>query len=117
MGNLNTNYLKTTYPDGFSGAQLSKKETDELVAITSIIHAISSRELLNSPVVVTLNADKYNVILNKTGPKFCIEINNLKYEIEGDVNISSPLISVKVNGARCIFQLLSKDGIGNFQIM
>nr|CAH7768994.1 unnamed protein product [Callosobruchus chinensis] len=133
-GDISTNYLPQVYPDGFKGKQLNVKDKQKLLAMASSVFAtndLRNRQFLNSPKLkikekpvedwtlhVELNEEKHKLHVTQSNGEFRVKIDDGEYTIKKeDIDLSKPLLEVKVNDETDVIQLLSKDASGFYQII
>lgn len=133
-GNISTNYLPQTYPDGFKGLQLTDDDKNKLLAIGSVLYVadeLRSRNYTNGPqfkihartldtwnLTIKLDEENYVVKVSQTNGIFVCLINGTEYKIDKKyVNFASPVLETFINDDKLIAQLYSKSASGQFQIM
>lgn len=134
-GDISTKFLPEVYPDGFKGRVLSNVERKELIAITACLYARyqeraraflnQPRPMLNKPrsetldLAVSLDGQSHGVKLAaELGSQgvYEVDLDGVKVEVIGDINLASPLLRVSINGKTRTVQCLSRDGAGNYSI-
>ncbi|CAM9816151.1 unnamed protein product [Lampetra planeri] len=134
-GDISTKFLPEVYPDGFKGRVLSNVERKELIAITACLYARyqeraraflnQPRPMLNKPrsetldLAVSLDGQSHGVKLaGELGSQgvYEVDLDGVKVEVIGDINLASPLLRVSINGKTRTVQCLSRDGAGNYSI-
>ncbi|CAM9721275.1 unnamed protein product [Lampetra fluviatilis] len=134
-GDISTKFLPEVYPDGFKGRVLSNVERKELIAITACLYARyqeRARAFLNQPryththvyththtlcVRVAVMVMMMMVVMMGTMVVMVqVDLDGVKVEVIGDINLASPLLRVSINGKTRTVQCLSRDGAGNYSI-
>ncbi|XP_078725148.1 propionyl-CoA carboxylase alpha chain, mitochondrial [Lampetra fluviatilis] len=134
-GDISTKFLPEVYPEGFKGRVLSNVERKELIAITACLYARyqeraraflnQPRPMLNKPrsetldLAVSLDGQSHGVKLaGELGSQgvYEVDLDGVKVEVIGDINLASPLLRVSINGKTRTVQCLSRDGAGNYSI-
>ncbi|XP_061404981.1 propionyl-CoA carboxylase alpha chain, mitochondrial [Lethenteron reissneri] len=134
-GDISTKFLPEVYPDGFKGRVLSNVERKELIAITACLYARyqeraraflnQPRPMLNKPrsetldLAVSLDGQSHGVKLaGELGSQgvYEVDLDGVKVEVIGEINLASPLLRVSINGKTRTVQCLSRDGAGNYSI-
>jgi len=136
-GNITTKYLPETYPDGFSGATLSPAGEQTIVAIASALHArvvARAKQFTNQtyqqstrynpfsraykfvveiPQAEQQQRDKrlhdVEVEFHNADPKRAkVTVNGNEVEVEGDMNLAKPVISLKADKKEVAMQIFAK---------
>ncbi|XP_022288270.2 propionyl-CoA carboxylase alpha chain, mitochondrial-like [Crassostrea virginica] len=131
-GDISTKYLPTVYPDGFKGRVLSAAESIELAAMAAVMYIkdkIVSTSFKNQTRIplslnlprswslnVSLNEENFPLEVNLAGNEVTIESEDKKMEIPFDIDTSSPLINMKINGVNKLFQLSNRKGAGLYNL-
>ncbi|GAB1603492.1 propionyl-CoA carboxylase alpha chain, mitochondrial-like [Argonauta hians] len=131
-GDLTTDYLMQTYPDGFLGTSLTSEEVSELASIASVIYAkteLKSWDITNQHVsrdeipqswslAVKLGEDIINssVTHHPHLHQYQVTVANHTATIPDEFSLSQPRITVSINGKKHTIQLISQEPSGTMKI-
>ena len=119
-GDITTNYLYETFPEGFQGYQPTKTDKVYLSAIATLVNLHQEclymqrdlKSLKQKSLTVKIGEEFIDITISASGNSFKFTINGDHYEIEG-FN-SHELINCSVNGEKLpTIQLLSRSSGGN----
>ncbi|XP_044728177.1 propionyl-CoA carboxylase alpha chain, mitochondrial-like isoform X2 [Chrysoperla carnea] len=126
-GDISTNYLTEVYPDGFKGTIINENEQKQLICVASCLYSLlenRNRQEVNKNlsnkdfnVMVNLNGGEYNALIKNKENVFEIQLENEKFTVLKEFTLSSNILSTKINDHPVTMQLMSKDNIGNFNII
>ncbi|CAG9768963.1 unnamed protein product [Ceutorhynchus assimilis] len=136
-GNISTDYLPQVYPEGFQGITLGVRDRHKLVAVAGALYAtneLRSRSFINIPDFKIRSGkaerekwklfirfdDNEEVYVNvaQTNGQFRIEVAaNVFCVDKNEINLSSPIMELTVNGTGNVVQLLSWNASGEYQII
>ncbi|XP_048746119.1 propionyl-CoA carboxylase alpha chain, mitochondrial-like [Ostrea edulis] len=131
-GNISTNYLPTVYPDGFKGRVLSAVESLELVAMAAVIYVkdqLASRNFKNQTRIplannlptswslnIMLNEENFPLEVNLAGNELTVLVQDQTMNIPIDVDVSTSLINMTMNGQSKLLQLSKRLGAGLYNL-
>lgn len=132
-GSISTSYLPDSYPGGFKGLQLKDRDRSQLVAVGAALFAaneLRSRSLTNIPslrvakqkswqLFVKLDQEQLYVDVWQTNAQFRIDIagRDIFSVDKSDIKLSELIIKPTVDGRPRVFQLMTKNAGGEYQIM
>ncbi|KAJ8980065.1 hypothetical protein NQ317_012905 [Molorchus minor] len=133
-GDISTNYLPQVYPEGFKGLQLKEEDKNKLLSMASAIFAtneLRNRKFLNAPqhkiygktldtwqLYIELGDEKKKLDVSQTNGQYVVEVDSKVYRIDKeDINLSKPLLHLKVNDELNTLQLFSKNASGEYQLI
>lgn len=131
-GDITTNYLNETYPEGFQGKQLTGAQLEDLSAIAAAINVrynLRSRNFLNSPKEASLEPENFGKewdfvifvenreqqaakVFNK-GNDFEVHINGRILTMPSNISLAVPIIQIPSNNKtdkKTSVQILSLNG-------
>ncbi|KAG8225123.1 hypothetical protein J437_LFUL006146 [Ladona fulva] len=131
-GDISTNYLPETYPDGFKGKQMSSVEQIHVEATAACLFAhedLRSRMFLNQgrslvrgedpsywEIVTKVNQYETHSVITKTKDGFKVDIKGESLNVIGEISLAKPILELKINDKPIVIQLLSKDASGQFTL-
>jgi len=125
-GRLSTNFIAETFPDGFSGAELTAEEKARLVSVAAVIHhqyqarnAQISGRLRPAPqnsgcrewVVLLGDGSRHRVTVKETAGGHAVESGDTHHELVSDWRVGEPLYHGSVDGETVSVQI-DRKGIG-----
>uniref|UniRef100_A0A6A7FM23 Propionyl-CoA carboxylase alpha chain, mitochondrial n=1 Tax=Hirondellea gigas TaxID=1518452 RepID=A0A6A7FM23_9CRUS len=132
LGELTTDYLPSTYPDGFKGKQLSQEEKFELASVIGCLHAkdlLRNRQLIGtlrqksrdrSPirwdVMATIMGEQEPITIIKEGEHFRTECYGRQGTVKSTFDLAAPLLPTNVNGNEEVMQLIEIGIVGDIKI-
>ncbi|XP_076323699.1 propionyl-CoA carboxylase alpha chain, mitochondrial-like isoform X1 [Tachypleus tridentatus] len=126
-GDISTNYLKTVYPEGFKGKQLTNIERNDMLAIVGCMYvkdAIRSVNFLNQPrtlesnipkswsVAAQVNDQVFPLHISIKKDYFKVTINDQVLEVGGNISLSVPVLETSVGNRPYTVQLITLDASG-----
>ncbi|CAI9727821.1 propionyl-CoA carboxylase alpha chain, mitochondrial-like [Octopus vulgaris] len=131
-GDLTTDYLMQTYPEGFLGKELSADEVSELASIASVLYAkaeLKSWAISNQNVSVDETPCSWSLVV-KLGEdsikadvthfpllrQYQVTVNNHTATIPDEFTLSQPRITANINGKTHTVQLISREPSGAMKI-
>ncbi|XP_030762949.1 propionyl-CoA carboxylase alpha chain, mitochondrial-like isoform X2 [Sitophilus oryzae] len=133
-GSLSTSFLPEVYPEGFKGLNLQEKEKHKLVGVGCVLFAanqVRSRNFLNifefkkrSKVLqnwdlhVILGDEVFQVDVSDCNGRFVCKVDENVFNIDkSNINFAKPILELNINGEINIFQILSKNVTGVFELI
>uniref|UniRef100_A0A0K0ER14 Propionyl-CoA carboxylase alpha chain, mitochondrial n=1 Tax=Strongyloides stercoralis TaxID=6248 RepID=A0A0K0ER14_STRER len=130
-GNITTKYLEQTYPEGFKGTQLNKKEELHLAALSGVLYAkkdaraqqFTNYKVLKNPFMKTYryiiqhgekgeeNFKQFEVVIdfvNGDANKAVSKVNGEVVDISGNTDLSQSVLRLKVGDEMISTQIHSK---------
>lgn len=131
-GDLTTNYLHETYPEGFKGKHLTPTDLSELVSIAGVLHAkkeIRSWDVFNQAVSRDEIPSVWNLVVFFEDRQINAHVEHLpnlgQYQvtvadhtatIPDEFNLYQPKIAASINGKKHTIQLISHNASGEMNI-
>lgn len=133
-GNISTNYLPQTYPDGFKGLQLTDDDKYKLLAIGCVLYAtdeLRNRNYTNGPqfkihartldkwnLHIRLGDESYAVGVSQTNGMFLCTVDKKEFKVDKrTINLAAAVLEAQINEDKVFAQLFAKSATGEFQIM
>ncbi|XP_050302612.1 propionyl-CoA carboxylase alpha chain, mitochondrial-like isoform X2 [Anthonomus grandis grandis] len=133
-GEITTNYLPETYPEGFKGMTLSSCDRLKLLAFAAAIYCTADlrnriytnltpfklhKNLLKSwQLHIQLDKADFTVSIEETNGQFKVECGEKALLVDkGDIKMAAPLMEVNMDGEISLFQLAWKSASGEYHIV